>query len=178
MKIEVTLRGRRQVIDVVDVRDGLILHVDGRSVPVRLRAHAGTECFSLEVGDLAVPVRLSGGAGDAAVTVGPTRVRVGLRRALPVISRRASATGVVERVDVRAPIPGLVVAVPLAAGEPVSAGAAVAVVEAMKMQMEVPSPAAGRLVEVRVRPGQEVAGGQVLVVVQAEHDPGTTESAP
>jgi len=48
----------------------------------------------------------------------------------------------------------------------------VAVVEAMKMQMEVSAPAAGRIGEVRVRPGQEVAGGQVLVVVETEDPQG------
>ncbi|MBI3997881.1 MAG: acetyl-CoA carboxylase biotin carboxyl carrier protein subunit [Armatimonadetes bacterium] len=63
-------------------------------------------------------------------------------------------------------MPGLVVDVPVAAGAVVAQGAAVAIVEAMKMQMEVPAPAAGRVEEIRVRPGQEVAGGQVLVVIR------------
>jgi biotin carboxyl carrier protein len=176
MKIELTVRGRRKVVDVIEAGDGLVLHVDGHSVPVRLRSHAGSECFRLESGERTVPVRLRAGDRGAAVTVGPVQVRVGLRRALPVVSQRPSSAGNLDRVDVRAPMPGLVVAVPWAEGEGVPAGAAVAVVEAMKMQMEVPSPVAGRLIEIRVRPGQEVAGGQVLLVMQAEHDGSTTES--
>ena len=67
---------------------------------------------------------------------------------------------------VRAPMPGLVIETPVAVGDPVAAGGPVAIVEAMKMQMEVPSPSAGRVDEVRVRPGQEVAGGQVLAIVR------------
>jgi biotin carboxyl carrier protein len=170
VRIEVTVRGRPNVIDVVELGDGLVLHVDGHSVPMRLRPHAGSECFRLEVGERTIPVRLRPAVVGAAVTVGPVRVQVGLRRALPAVSRRSSSAGALDRLDVRAPIPGLIVAVPSPAGEYVTAGAVVAVVEAMKMQMEVPSPVPGRLVEVRVQRGQEVAGGQVLAVVQAEHD--------
>jgi biotin carboxyl carrier protein len=63
-------------------------------------------------------------------------------------------------------MPGLVVAVPSTGAREVQAGGVVAIVEAMKMQMEVPSPAAGRIEEIRVQPGQEVTGGQVLVVLR------------
>jgi biotin carboxyl carrier protein len=65
-----------------------------------------------------------------------------------------------------------VVALPRAVGDLAQAGSAVAVVEAMKMQMEVPSPVAGRVEEIWVRPGQEVMGGQVLAVIDV------TASAP
>ena len=62
-------------------------------------------------------------------------------------------------------MPGLVVSVPRSSGERVEAGSAVAVVEAMKMQMDVPSPAAGRVEEIKVKPGQEVTGGQILATI-------------
>jgi biotin carboxyl carrier protein len=75
-------------------------------------------------------------------------------------------------VEIRAPMPGLIVETRVAAGQPVPAGAPVVIVEAMKMQMEVPAPAAGRVEEVRVRAGQEVAGGQLLAVVRPDNPPG------
>jgi biotin carboxyl carrier protein len=67
-------------------------------------------------------------------------------------------------------MPGLVVAVAVQTGAVVRAGQAVAAVEAMKMQMDLPAPTDGRVVEVRVRAGQEVAAGQALVVLTPEGD--------
>jgi biotin carboxyl carrier protein len=102
------------------------------------------------------------------VTIGAARVQVGVRRALPIASRRPAGAVGAERVEVRAHMPGLIVAVPVEIGSAIRPGEPVAIVEAMKMQMEVPSPVPGCLAEIRVRPGQEVAGGQVLVVVLPE----------
>lgn len=137
---------------------------------------AGTECWRLVVGGRAVPVRVQEQEGRLLVTIGADRVEVGVRRALPVSSRRTSAQNGADRVEVRAPMPGLVVSVPAAIGEPVRAGGAVAVLEAMKMQMEVASPTDGRIEDIRVRPGQEVTGGQVMVLVRASA-PGASEEA-
>lgn len=152
MTFEIRVRGQRQAVDPGD--------------EIVLEPVAGTECWMLVVGGRAVPVRVREQEGRLLVTVGADRVEVGVRRALPVSSRRASAQNGADRVEVRAPMPGLVVSVPGAIGEPVRAGGVVAVVEAMKMQMEVASPTAGCIEEIRVRPGQEVAGGQVLVLVR------------
>lgn len=150
----------------------LQIALDGSAAAVRLEPLAGSEWWRLDVDGVAMPVRLRAGGvhgRDATVlaTVGAVRVPLEVRRWLPVRSKRSRADGGERRIEVRAPMPGLVTATPLTPGESVSAGAAVAVVEAMKMQMEVPAPASGRIEDVRVRPGQEVVGGQLLVIVQA-----------
>ena len=64
---------------------------------------------------------------------------------------------------VAAAMPGRVLRVLVAAGDAVSAGQPLVVLEAMKMENEVKAPAAGTVVEVPVRAGQTVARGQVLV---------------
>jgi biotin carboxyl carrier protein len=64
---------------------------------------------------------------------------------------------------VRPPMPGRVVAVFVSEGEEVQRGQRLLVLEAMKMQNEVPAPAAGRVLAVRVKPGDPVAAGDVLV---------------
>jgi biotin carboxyl carrier protein len=73
-----------------------------------------------------------------------------------------------ERETVAAPMPGLVVAVAVAAGDAVAAGQTVAVIEAMKMQNELVAESAGRVVEVRASPGQVVDSGAPLVVIDRE----------
>ncbi|MBM3471304.1 MAG: hypothetical protein FJX73_11015 [Armatimonadetes bacterium] len=164
MTFEIRVRGQRQEVEAGD--------------EILLEPTAGTECWRLVVGGRAVPVRVQEREGRLLVTIGADRVEVGVRRALPVPSRRASARNGVDRVEVRAPMPGLVVSIPATIGELVRAGGAVAVVEAMKMQMEVASPTAGCIEEIRVRPGQEVAGGQVLVLVRAPAPKAGEEALP
>ncbi len=65
----------------------------------------------------------------------------------------------------RAPFAGTVVAVEVAAGEPVAAGAATVVLEAMKMEHVLSAPVAGSVAVVRVAQGQPVAAGEVLLEV-------------
>jgi acetyl/propionyl-CoA carboxylase alpha subunit len=166
MKLEVGARGGPRIAEVVRQGDGLIVRLDGRAVPVRWSRVAGAECWRLQVDGTVVPVRVRPADGGVAVIIDDTRVHLTIRRALPIPSRRAVASESTDRIEVRAPMPGLVVALPRHAGEPVAAGDTVAVVEAMKMQIDVPSPARGRLEDVRATPGQEVGGGQVLAVIQ------------
>ncbi|MGZ4467724.1 MAG: acetyl/propionyl/methylcrotonyl-CoA carboxylase subunit alpha [Nocardioidaceae bacterium] len=74
-----------------------------------------------------------------------------------------------EQVDtgsLLAPMPGSVVAVAVAAGDPVTAGQPVLVLEAMKMQHTVSAPHDGVVTELPVRVGDQVASGAVLAVVQ------------
>ena len=69
-------------------------------------------------------------------------------------------------IEVRATLPGLVVAVAVAPGAEVDEGAALVTIEAMKMQNEVRAPRAGRVTSVAVSPGQPVAGGALLVLLE------------
>ncbi|MEV7186707.1 biotin carboxylase N-terminal domain-containing protein [Kitasatospora sp. NPDC093102] len=65
-----------------------------------------------------------------------------------------------------APMPGTVVRVVAAVGDPVTAGQPLLVLEAMKMEHRVAAPADGTLVELRATPGRQVETGTLLAVVQ------------
>jgi biotin carboxyl carrier protein len=65
----------------------------------------------------------------------------------------------------RAPMPGLVVGVPVTAGQTIEKGGALVILESMKMQNELRSPKAGTVQEVRVQTGQTVDQNQVMVVI-------------
>jgi len=66
-----------------------------------------------------------------------------------------------------APMPGKVISVEVAPGDPVEAGQLLMIVEAMKMEHRVTAPEAGTVTEVRAAPGDQVQGGDLLVVVEA-----------
>jgi biotin carboxyl carrier protein len=69
---------------------------------------------------------------------------------------------------VRAPMPGLVLNIPLEVGAAVMRGQAVIVLEAMKMENDLASPIEGIIKAVRVSKGQTVNQGDVLVVIHAD----------
>lgn len=94
------------------------------------------------------------------VTVEDERTRL-----LAGLTRSGAGSG---EAMVSAPMPGLVVGVPLEVGASVTQGQTVVVLEAMKMENDLASPIAGTLKEVRVSKGQTVDQGEVLAVVVAE----------
>ncbi|SDC89056.1 Pyruvate carboxylase [Geodermatophilus telluris] len=80
-----------------------------------------------------------------------------------VPQRPATAPVAVDGVlPVTAPLSGAVVEVAAAEGDAVAAGAALLVLEAMKMEHVVPAPAGGVVTGLRVRPGDVVRAGAVL----------------
>lgn len=69
-------------------------------------------------------------------------------------------------IEVRATLPGLVVAVAVSEGDEVAAGATLLTIEAMKMQNEVRAPRAGRVAAVGIVVGQAVAAGASLLRIE------------
>lgn len=67
--------------------------------------------------------------------------------------------------NLKAPMPGLVVAVPVAEGQVVEKGENLIILESMKMQNELKSPRAGTVTRVKVKAGDSVEHHQVLVTV-------------
>jgi len=67
--------------------------------------------------------------------------------------------------EVRAPLPGLLVAVPVEVGQRVAQGEVVAVLESMKMNLELRAPWDGVVQALHRTPGMEVGQGEVLAVI-------------
>ena len=81
---------------------------------------------------------------------------------------RASLGGrIAENVDfhLKAPMPGLVVTIPVSDGQVVAKGDVLVVLESMKMQNELKSPRAGKISRVRVKPGDSVELRETLLSV-------------
>ncbi len=65
--------------------------------------------------------------------------------------------------EIRAPMPGLVLRLLVAAGDTVEAGQSVAVLEAMKMENELKAPAAGTIAAVHTEEGAAVGKNDLLI---------------
>jgi biotin carboxyl carrier protein len=82
-------------------------------------------------------------------------------------SAKVSASG---PQTVEAEMPGMVIMVVVALGDVVSVGLGVVILEAMKMENEIPSPIAGKTTENTVADGDTVESGAPLFVVEPPAD--------
>ena len=90
--------------------------------------------------------------------------------ALHEIPRFPDPSATQETGSLLAPMPGAVVRVEVSEGDEVSAGSAIVVLEAMKMEHTVRTPSDGLVATVAVKPGDQVESGQVLAVVSGPDD--------
>ncbi|GAA2850035.1 biotin carboxylase N-terminal domain-containing protein [Pseudonocardia halophobica] len=142
-------------------RGGLTASVNGERLAVRLLA-ATPEAVELEVDGVRRRYAVHRVPGWSFVD-GPDG-----SAALAEVPRFADPDAVAHAGSLLAPMPGGVVRVLAAPGDTVSAGQALVVLEAMKMEHTVAAPVDGVVGEVHVGPGDQVETGRVLAVVEEE----------
>ena len=115
-------------------------------------------------------VEPSGETGDAAALEGEVTVFLGgASYRLALVDRLASADAAASHGGrLTAPMPGRVVAVPVAAGDPVSRGQTLMVIEAMKMEHGIVAPADGEVERVNYAVGDTVEEGAELITLREE----------
>lgn len=89
-------------------------------------------------------------------------------RARRLARARGTTTAVSGEVAVKSPMPGIIIATPVAEGDTVAEGDKLIILESMKMENELRAPRDGVVVRVTVAPGASVEKGQVLVVIGDE----------
>jgi biotin carboxyl carrier protein len=149
--------------------------LDGRPVDLELRSQGGGRHILVEPGSTTLVVlepehRVPGGARRREVLVDGFRFEVDVEpERIASLRERASrgraASAHTGPLEVRAIIPGKVVAVSVTAGDEVTAGQQLLVVEAMKMQNELRAPRDGTIERVAVAQGVNIEVGDLLVVI-------------
>ncbi len=103
----------------------------------------------LENAPVAAPVQASTPAAPAAVA--------------PAAAPAAAPAGAGEKVN--SPLPGVIVEVSVKEGQAVKAGQKVAVLEAMKMENEIPAPKDGTITAIHVQKGDSILEGAPVVSI-------------
>ena len=162
MRYATTIGDTEYIIEVVDKNH---VSVNGRVMEVDFEAISGQPVFSLILDGKSYEAYVYEGEEELQVQLlgqqYPVKVEDERERRL-----RAAAGGSVAEsgeFNLKAPMPGLVVAVSVVQDQEVAKGDVLVVLESMKMQNELRSPRAGKVTRVRVKAGETVELRQTLV---------------
>ncbi len=151
----------------VEVLDKHHISVNGRVMQTDFEAISGQPVYSLLIDGRSYEAYVSPDEDQWEVLLlgrqYPVRVEDARERRL-----RAAAGGAPEThgdFQLKAPMPGLVVAVPVEENQPVQKGQVLLILESMKMQNELRSPRSGRVQRIKVKVGESVERRQVLLTV-------------
>ena len=165
MKYITTVDGKDYLVEIIDEKH---ISVNGKTYEVDFESVSGQPVYSLIV---------DGKSHESYVQQGDDNWQVLLRgRLYPVVVederekrlRAAAGGGVAESGEfhLKAPMPGLVVTVPVVEGQAVKKGQVLLILESMKMQNELKSPRDGMVSRIRVKAGESVEQKQTLLSVQ------------
>jgi len=170
VRLQITVGKDLYQLEVDRSEDGFRVTVNGKPFDVKPAAggfSVGGKVHAVEVKGRegqAVKAVLDGKPVEALILdvakAEPRKAEDAAARPAPVALRTGQSTLV-------APMPGKIVKVLVAVGQTVKAGDPACVLEAMKMQNEIPCPGAGVVREVRVKEGQSVMASDVLLVLEA-----------
>jgi biotin carboxyl carrier protein len=164
MRYTVTVEGRSFEIEVDHER---LVRVNGRSLNVELEQVAGLPLYTLALDEEGHVVFIEAGQDRYRVQVQGEVYPVEVQHNRPKLAApRAECAGSGECLAIRAPLAGSLVSLLVAAGERVEARQPVAIVESMKMQMELKAPQAGVVEEAHGPPERKVGQGEELVVLR------------
>ena len=164
MKYATTIGGQTFIMDVN--RDDQVT-VDGETFAVDLISIDEETAFSLLLNHNSYEVLVNEENGEYQVLLFGHLFNVCVEderaRRLAQAARAFVPTG--GELQVKAPMPGLVVAIPVTDGQIVKRGDVLVILESMKMENELRAPRDGAVSSVRVQPGQSVDQGQTLITL-------------
>jgi len=164
MKYHVTLGDRTYEIEV---RSDSEIVVNGKVLEVDFMSLADQPVYSLILGHESFEAYVSESESGLQVLLRGQQYEVEVEDERQHRLRQASEVHGIASGEflLKAPMPGLVVAVPVAEGQAVSRGQNLIILESMKMQNELRAPRDGVIQRVRVKAGERVEQNQVLVTL-------------
>ena len=116
--------------------------------------------------DVAVEEVGAGTPVAAAPVAAPAPAPAAAPAAAPAPAPAAAPAANVEGTKVAAPMPGTILDIKVKVGDEVSEGQVLLILEAMKMENDIPATAAGKVAAINVNKGDTVNSNDVLVVIQ------------
>jgi acetyl/propionyl-CoA carboxylase alpha subunit len=151
----------------VDVNRKGEVTVDGTPYAVDIQGVGSHSLYSIIINGKSYDIFIDEGDEDYLVVLwgGLFEVKVQDERTRRLAGLRRGPVAPVGEVLIKAPMPGVVVGIPVNEGQPVETGDIVVVLESMKMQNEFKSPRPGIVHNVRVKVGDRVDQNQIMVTI-------------
>lgn len=164
MKYVTTIDNQEFEIEVVDERH---IRIGDRLLEVDFESVSGQPVFSLILDGKSYESFVYQGDEDWEVLIRGRQYQVKVEDEREKRLKAAAAGGAVEggEFHLKAPMPGLVVAVLIDEGQEVKKGQVMLILESMKMQNELKAPRDGVMGRVRVKAGESVEQRQTLLSV-------------
>ena len=141
----------------VDIRNDQVL-VDGEPMDVKIRRLNEQGLFLLQQGNRRLEVVMQPrDQNQVSVVVDRRHMTIQVARGESQKQKKSLMGGALS-----APMPGVVIEVRAQEGQAVNKGDVIAVMESMKMQMEIRSPIGGEIQKILVKPGAKVVKGAIL----------------
>ncbi len=156
MKTSVMIAGAPVTVEVVRRGDEVDALVGGTRY--RARVSRGRETWSIALPDHTIAATVVRERDAVWVAIGAE-----IYRCVAVDEARTAGASGAHSPRITAPMPGKVLDVRVAEGQPVAAGDVLVVLEAMKMETSLTADAAGRVSRVHVAVGAMVEPGQTLI---------------
>jgi biotin carboxyl carrier protein len=164
MKLELISDGARRTIEILAPAPACRFRLDGdreQSAHVEVPEPA---VYSILMDGRSYEARIENRPEGLVVVIDGYRFEIEVRDPRRR-SKRSAGAGAEGIQSVTAPMPGKVVRVLVAAGDTVTAGQGLLVVEAMKMQNEMKASRPGCVLSVLVKEGATVTAGEVLATI-------------
>jgi biotin carboxyl carrier protein len=164
MKYITTIGEREYSIEIVDrnriIVDGVVYQVDFSSI-------SGQPVYSLLIDGKSYEGYMYPDEGDWEVLLQGAMYSVNVEDERERRLRQALGEGPAQQGEfhLKAPMPGLVITVPVSEGQQIAKGDVLVILESMKMQNELKSPQDGLISRVRVKEGDSVERKQTLLSV-------------
>ena len=164
MKYVTTIDEREYIVDIIDEHH---VSVDGEVYQVDFMPVGDQPVYSLVVNGQSVDAHVYPNEDTWQVLFRGSLYTANVEDEREKRLRAALAGRVAEHEDfhLKAPMPGMVVSIPVADGQLVEKGNVLVILESMKMQNELRSPRDGKVVRLRVKVGDRVEQKETMLSV-------------
>ena len=155
MKYITTIDGKEYTVEIIDEKH---VSINGQTLTVDFHAVGGQPVYSMIIDGKSYVAYAYPDEKDWQVLLRGRLYQAQVEDEAEKRLRANAGGGVAETGEfkLKAPMPGLVVAVPVAEGQEVKKGQVLIILESMKMQNELKSPRDGVVQRIRVNPGESV----------------------
>jgi pyruvate carboxylase subunit B len=156
-------------INLEDRDNQVVATINGKTIPLQMNEIDGSHVYSALVGNRSIEIEIRRNEVGYLIFHKGTSLEYLVEDERTARLKKSMSQSVSQKVekDLKAPMPGLIVAIEVKPGQQFKKGEGLLIIEAMKMENEIKAPFDCTVKEIKVQERQAVEKGQVLVVFGA-----------